>query len=146
MTESMRRIVNHLSSRPKKLFLIDSLGALTTACMLFGVLKNFSAYFGMPESIVTSLSVIALCFCVYSMTCFFVLKANWSPFLKTISLANLLYCTLTFGLVIFNHAQLTWIGMAYFFGEILIICGLVYLELKVAFQFDKTKMELNEEE
>jgi uncharacterized membrane protein HdeD (DUF308 family) len=85
--------------------------------------------------------VIAVCFCIYSTTCFFVIKANWTPFIVVISIANLLYCILTIGLVIFYHPQLTAIGIAYFLGEIAIISGLVYIELNVATEINKSKID-----
>jgi hypothetical protein len=136
-------IVKQLSLEPKKIFLIDSIGAVTTAFLLFVVLRNFNEYFGMPERILTYLSVIAVCFFIYSTTCFFVIKANWTPWIKGISLANLLYCALTIGLVIFNHSKLTTIGIAYFLGEIVIICGLVYIELNVATEINKRRIDNN---
>jgi hypothetical protein len=131
MIKNVSKIIKQLSSEPKKLFLLDSVGAFTTAFLLFVVLTNFNEFFGMPERILIYLSVIAVCFFIYSTTCFFAIKANWTPFIKGISIANLLYCLLTISLVIFYHTQLTTIGIAYFLGEILIICGLVYIELNV---------------
>lgn len=136
-------MIKQLSSEPKKLFLIDSVGALFTAFLLFVVLRNINEYVGMPERILTYLSVIAVCFSIYSTVCFFVIKANWSPFIKGISIANLLYCVLTMGLVIFYYPQLTTIGIAYFLGEIAIIFGLVYIELNVATEIDKSRMDSN---
>ena len=143
MIKTVRKIIKQLSSEPIKLFLIDSIGALTTAFLLFVVLRNFNEYVGMPERILTYLSLIAVCFCMYSTTCFFVIKANWIPFIKGISIANLLYCVLTIGLVIFYIPQLTTIGIAYFLGEIAIICGLVYIELNVATEINKSRIDNN---
>jgi hypothetical protein len=140
MIKTVSKIIKHLSLEPKKLFLIDSIGALTTASLLFVVLRNFNEYFGMPERILTYLSLIAVCFCIYSTTCSFVIKANWTPFIKAISIANLLYCVFTICLIIFNDPQLTTIGIAYFLGEIAIICGLVYIELNVANEINKRIM------
>ena len=71
---------------------------------------------------------------------FFVIKAKWTTFIKGISIANLLYCILTIGLIIFYHPQLTTIGIAYFLGEIAIICGLVYIELNVANEINKSRI------
>jgi hypothetical protein len=139
MTTTVSKIIKQLSSRPKFLFLIDSLGAFTTAFLLFVVLRNFNEYFGMPKTILTYLSVIAACICIYSTTCFFVIKANWAPHIKGISIANLLYCILTIGLIIFYNSQLTIIGTTYFLGEITIICGLIYIELNVVTAINKTK-------
>ena len=140
MIKTASKIIKQLSSEPPKLFLIDSIGALTTSFFLFVVLRNFNEYFGMPERILTYLSVIAVFFCIYSTTCFFVIKANWTPFIKIISIANLLYCVLTISLVIFYNPQLTIIGTAYFVGEIAIIIGLVYIELNVANDIKKIRI------
>lgn len=114
------------------LFLTDSLGALLTAIMLFFVLGNFHEYIGMPPSILHFLSAIAACFCIYSAACFLFLKSKWPVFIKAISYANLSYCVLTMGLMIAYYSQLTLLGLVYFTGEIIIICSLVYIELKVA--------------
>ena len=131
-------IIKQLSLEPKKLFLIDSIGALTTAFLLLVVLRHFHEHFGMPGKVLTCLSVITVFFCIYSTTCFFIIKSNWTPFIKVISIANLLYCMLTIGLLIFYNTQLTIIGTTYFIGEIVIIIGLVYIELNVANKIEKT--------
>lgn len=143
MIKTESKIIKQFLSEPKKLFLLDSIGALTTAFLLYIVLRNFNEYIGMPERILTYLSVIAICFCIYSTVCFFVIKANWTPFIKIISIANLLYCVLTISLVIFYAPQLTAIGLAYFLGEIAIIFGLVYIELNVASEINKNRIDNN---
>jgi hypothetical protein len=143
MLKTIIRIIKQLSLEPQKLFLLDSLGAFTTAFLLFVVSRNFNEYFGISERILTYLSVLAVCFCIYSTTCYFVIKANWTPFIKGISMANLLYCILTTSLVIFYFPQLTTIGIAYFLGEIAIICGLVYIEMNVATEIKKSRMDNN---
>ena len=114
------------------LFLIDSLGAMLTAFFLFIVLRNFNEYFGMPQTILIYLSVIAAIFCIFSTACFFFLKDNWIPFIRAIGIANFLYCILTVGLLIIYFPILTIIGITYFLVEIAIICVLVYIELKAA--------------
>ena len=108
-----------------------ALSAFITAFFLFVILINFNEYFGMPPTILTCLSIIVAFFCIYSMSCFFFLKENWTRFIRTISIANLLYCILTMGLVIVNYSILTTLGIAYFLVEIIIIFGLVYIELIV---------------
>ena len=132
MISIVRKMINHLVRKPKTLFLTDGLGAMLTAFLLFAVLRNFNEYFGMSETILTYLSAIALFFCIYSMTCFFFLKGNWTPFIRAIAYANLLYCILTIGLLIICNSTLTVLGITYFLTEIAIVCVLVYIELKVA--------------
>ena len=117
---------------PKKLFLIDSAGAFVTAVLLYAVVRIFNDYFGMPVDKVKTLSIIALLFCIYSTMCFFLLKNNWSPFLKIISMANLFYCCLTMSLLIYYYPVLTKLGLIYFSGEMLIIGSLAFIELKTA--------------
>ncbi len=132
MIKTVKNIVNILIRTPKTLFLIDSLGALFTALMLFGVLRNFNEYFGMSKEILTYLSAIAVCFCIYSAVCYLFLKKHYTPFIRVIGIANILYCILTMGLLIVYYPLLTTIGITYFLVEMTIVCGLVYIELNVA--------------
>ena len=129
MSDRIQKIINQLVKTPKRLFLIDAIGAFLTAFLLFVVLKTWNEYIGMPKKTLTMLSVIALVFCVYSTFCFFSNNRNWTLFLKIIATSNLLYCCLTLGLVIYNFPKLTVIGVTYFGGEIVVICALVFVEL-----------------
>lgn len=116
---------------PKILFIVDAIGAFITAFLLFVVLRPFNEYIGMPKYILSYLSLIAILFCAYSITCFFVVNKNWRLFLKIISIGNILYCCLTMGLVIYFFNQLTIFGIAYFLLEIVLILLLVRIELAV---------------
>lgn len=132
MISVVKQAINYTTKKPKILFLIDGTGAMFTAFLWFVILKNFHEYFGMPQTILTYLAIIAVIFCIYSTTCFLFLKDNWTPYIRVISIANLVYCILTIGILIANHPILTVLGITYFLIEILVICGLVYIELKVA--------------
>ena len=126
----MQQLVKKSTLSPKQLFLIDGCGALLTASLLFAVLRTFNDYIGMPATTLTLLSMIATTFSVYSFCCSFLVNNNWRPFLRSISIANLLYCCLILGLVIYNYSQVTILGITYFLVEILIICVLVFFEIK----------------
>lgn len=125
----MQQFFNKLILNPKKIFLIDGFGAFLTAFFLFIILTTFNKYFGMPVSTLNILCIIALAFSVYSFCCYFLVKNNWQPFLWAISIANLLYCCVTTGLVIYNYPGLTGLGISYFTIEIILVCGLVFLEI-----------------
>lgn len=127
----INKIINHLAEKQNKLFIIDSLGAMLTAFFLFVIMRQFDEYFGMPKTVLTYLSIIATCYCIYSITCFLFLKRRWTLYIKIIGIANLLYCALTIGLLIKYYHLLTTIGKTYFLIEIVIICRLSYIELKV---------------
>ena len=86
----------------------------------------------MPANILSYLSVIGLVYCSYSMSCYFLLKDNWTPYLRVIGISNFLYCILTMTLLFAYYNTLTRIGITYFMAEILIIVLLVYIELRVA--------------
>ena len=116
----------------KTLFLIDAAGAFVTAVLLSQVLARYESVFGMPGSVLFILVGIALCFAVYSLLCHFLVKENTGKFLKVIAAANTMYCILTLGLVILFFHPLTWLGLAYFTGEIIIILMLVALEYKTS--------------
>ena len=119
-----------LIGKHKNIFLIDSCGALLTGLLLFLVLRPFNDYFSIPKAALTYLSVIALLFSFYSIACFFLLNNHWKPYLIIIIVANVLYCLLTFGLLVYYHQSITLLGIAYFLGEIVIIGGLVFIELQ----------------
>lgn len=103
-----------------------------TAVLLFVIVRQFNEYVGMPKKELTYLSGIAVCFCIYSAACFLFLKGDVTAFIRFIGMANLLYCALTAGLLIKYYPLLTNIGTTYFLIEIVIICGLSYVELKVS--------------
>lgn len=119
----------------QNIFLIDALGALTTTILLSQVLARFESVFGMPREILYLLALIAALFAIYSFWCHWRTKVNRIPYLKGIALANTLYCILTLGLVIHLHHSLTWLGTAYFIGEIIIVMGLVLVEIKLSYSY-----------
>ena len=46
-------------------------------------------------------------------------------------IANLLYCILSAGVVLFFSSELTLVGFSYFIFEIVVILTLVYMEYKI---------------
>jgi hypothetical protein len=116
----------------KKLFLVDSLGALLSAILLGLVLAQFEKTFGMPQNVLYILAVLPCIFAVFSFVCFFSKTTNWRPLMKIIATANLLYCCLTAGLMVYFYQNLTVLGMTYFILEIIIVMSLAYLEWKTA--------------
>lgn len=131
MNNVINNIIRYFTRKTRTLFLVDGSGAAMTTFCLFFVLRRFYDYFGMPTYILTYLSLIGLIFCIYSMTCFFLLKGNWAPFLRLIGIGNLLYCALTMVLVFNYFNDLTKLGLIYFSIEIAIIVLIVYIEFQV---------------
>ncbi len=132
MKITIKSTIDYFSGKPKKLFLLDGLGAALTTVSLFFILRQYFAYFGMPLNILTYLSLIGLVYCAYSMCCYFLLKSYWTVCLRIIGISNILYCILTITSLYTYYDSITRIGLTYFLAEIFIIALLVYIELKVA--------------
>ena len=114
------------------MLLVDSAGALLSALMLGVVLTTLEPLFGMPPAVLYPLAAIAAVFCLYSSLSFFLGGENWRPLLKGIAIANLLYCCLTIGLVIYLLEALTTLGILYFAAEVVVVVLLASLELRIA--------------
>lgn len=136
---SFQQILNKIN--PKKFFLIDSIGALLSAFLLGVVLTRFEDTFGMPQKVLYWLSFMACVFSAYSFFCYIGIKGNWKPYLKIISVVNLLYCCLTMTLVIYFFQKLTVPGMLYFILEIIVVTILALIELKMASSPDGLSLE-----
>lgn len=117
--------------KSKNIFLLDSFGALLTSILLYYIFRNFNDYFGLSKDIFELLSIIAFIFFAYSISCYFLVKQNWKSFLKIICAANILYCLLTFGIILYNYETISIYGTIYFLAEIAVIIGLVTLEIKI---------------
>ena len=116
---------------PKNIFLLDSFGALLTTILLYFVLRNFNDFLGLSKDVFELLSMLALMFFIYSISCYLFAKQNWKTFLKIICTANILYCILTFGIILYYYQSISIFGISYFLAEILVIIALVLLEIKM---------------
>lgn len=133
-------MIDQLTSKPKIVFLLDSVGAFLTVIILFTVLKIDSEFFGMPKIILAWLTGMAACYCIYSTTCYWYVRKKRAPFIMVIGIANLVYCLLTIGCVISNYHHITIFGITYFSLECIIIMLLVYVELQVAKAINKKQI------
>lgn len=128
----INKIVNIFIKKPSLLFLTDGIGAFITSFLLFVVLRNLNSYFSMPDVILKTLSALAAVFFIYSFSCFFFLKKNWTGFIRVIMILNMLYCLSTLGILMMNYSTLTLFDLIHFLGEIMIISTLVIIEFRTA--------------
>jgi hypothetical protein len=115
-------------NNPKKIFLLDGIGALISSISLIILMAPYHVFFGMPLHIVHKLALIPVVFAVYSFCCYYLLNLHWKPFLLIIGLANFSYCILTSYYMCEFWTQLTLFGILYFILESLIVLSLVALE------------------
>jgi len=127
MKESILKFI----TKRQNIFLLDCCGALLTTLLIFFVLRPFNDFFGLSKDTLKYLAVLALLFSLYSVSCCFLVSNNWKSFLKIICIANILYCIITIGILFYNFPNISIFGIAYFLGEIAVIVGIVFLEIKI---------------
>ena len=127
----MRESIKKFIEKPKNIFIIDGFGALLTALLLFFVLRDFNSFIGLPKTTFEYLSFLALIFSIYSIVCFFAANNKCKLYLKIICISNIVYCILTFGIVIYYYQSISVLGIIYFLGEIAVISGIIFLEIKI---------------
>ncbi len=130
-------MLNPLISHPKKLFLIDGIGAIVSAFLLGVILVKFEAIFGIPRSTLYFLAVLPCLFSVYDFCCYFIVDKNVDQFLKGIAFTNLLYCVLSISLALYHREFITVFGWAYILTEIAIVSSLAFIEHHVANKLKK---------
>lgn len=120
----------------RNIFLIDGIGAMMSTVMLGAILPAFQEYIGMPRSTLYLLAVGAAFFALYSLGSFCFADVKQKKWLLLIMIANLSYCVLTAGLVMYYRELMTLFGVVYFTGEIIVIVALVAYERKVLKSID----------
>lgn len=125
--------------QPHKVFLLDGIGAIVSAVLLFGLVGTFEGFFGMPREIIIPLTIIPVLYAIYSFSCFLLLKQRFSRFLKIIGIANLSYCMLTGYFVWMYFPQLSIWAILYFLSETLIVVSIAVFEFKVAATLQHSK-------
>jgi hypothetical protein len=129
----IQSLINPLIAQPKRIFLIDGLGALLSAFLLIAVLARFEDLIGIPQGMFYILSGIASFFAIYSLSCSFFVMERWKVYLKIIMLANAGYCLLTIGVLLYFSQSLTILGWVYFLAELSVIGILIWIERRAVY-------------
>ena len=128
----IKKLINNLEKNPKKLFLIDGMGAVTSAFMLGIVLVRFEYFFGIPSNVLHFLAGVPICYLAYDIYSYFKGDHNIGFLLKGIAIMNILYCCVSL-LLAFNHIEtITIWGWIYIVIEIIILVILAGIQFNVA--------------
>jgi len=125
-------LAEKLSTQPRRVFLMDGLGAVVSALALGVGLPAIQPLIGMPREVLLFLAAIPVGYAVYSFGCAARLPVKWPSWLRGIAMLNAAYAGLSVALLAAHAAQIQPLGWAYFVGEILLLSGLAPLEWKVA--------------
>jgi hypothetical protein len=128
----LHRLSEQIYVNPKKLFLIDALGALLSAFLLSVILVKFRSLIGVSSSVLYILALFPIVFATYDVLCYLKVKNNICLFLKIIAYSNILYCFISIGIALYHYIQITYLGWGYFLFEILIILMLATIEMSIA--------------
>ena len=116
---------------PRKMFLIDGVGATVSASIMGLLIARFVSIFGMPASSAYLLAAIPILFIVYSFYHYFCFPKDWQINLKLIAAANLIYIFISIGVAFYHFEEMTKLGLAYFLMEIIVILIVVVMELRI---------------
>ena len=128
----LKKIANYLKIDPKRIFVLDGLGALFTAFSLGVVLVKLDYIFGIPRTSLIILSIIPLFYFLYDCFCYFKAKNNIGFYIKGIAILNLLYCPISVGFHLYNGDSITLVGWIYIVIEIIGVAAIAILEFKFA--------------
>jgi len=117
---------------PKKLFIVDAVGALLSAFLLGVVLVMYEDIFGIPASTLYVLAILPLFFMAYDIFAFRAEAWRQPKLLRGIAAINSSYCILSLGFAIFHFESVTIFGWAYVVAEILIVLFLAGIQFRVA--------------
>ncbi|WP_420571877.1 hypothetical protein [Kordia sp.] len=124
-------IIKKAGNNPKKLFLVDALGAFLSAFLLGFVLVRLKNYVGIPPAALYFLSAFPVVFAIFDLYCYLKTHKKIGAFLKMIAVLNLQYCVVSLGFAFYHKKTLTGLGWTYISVEILIILLLSAIEFTV---------------
>lgn len=133
----LKQLIKKGTIDPRRLFLIDGIGAIVSAVLLGIVLVKFHLFFGIPVQSLYFLAALPCFFAVFDFYCYFKKVKRIGVFLKVIALINISYCVLSIGLAVYHNEEVTYLGWAYILVEIFIVATLAMIELKVANSLNK---------
>lgn len=114
---------------PKRILLIDGLGAVVTTLLLVFLVPMLAPFWVNTNSLYKILPLISGFLAINSLVAFFFFKTNWLFYLRFVAIANISYCLFSIFTLLVETNHLSILVITYFSLEILIVLFLVYLEL-----------------
>ena len=125
-------LIKWAAQKPRTVFLLDAIGAATSAFLLGVVLVHFQSFFGIPINVLYILAVVPLGFVIYDIAVMVTQPEKYSFLLTGIAVLNISYCILSLSLIGMHWQSATVFGWLYIIGEIMIVMSLAIFQLNVA--------------
>ena len=135
---NLKHLINTIELNPKRLFLIDGLGAILSAFFLGVVLVKFETIFGVPVAVLHFLAIIPLIFLIYDIYSYRKGHLKIGFLLKGIAVLNLIYCCISIGLIVYHFNTVKMLGWAYILIEITIIILIATFEFNLGLKITKS--------
>lgn len=122
----------YFASQPKKLFLVDAIGAAISALLLAVVLPLLQPLFGLPPKVLYFLTLWPVLFILFDSLAYQQKFGTVRRNLRTIALCNACYCVLSLATVSWHAASVRPLGWAYIIGEVALVMCVAFIEWKSA--------------
>lgn len=127
----MPRNLTNLLQSPRRLLLLDAVGALVTALATTLILAPERVRSGLPSELLYVMGAVAGCFACFDVVALH-FRLDPSITLRIVACANLSYCAGAAASLYVYHARVTNLGFMYFFIEIPMVVCLAVWEWKSA--------------
>lgn len=129
---AIHKAVNFFTNHPNRLFLLDGIGAILSAILLFILHFFFQVTTGLPQLIVYSLIAAAIFLAAYSLACSWLMKRYPARYLHGIAYLNGIYLLIVLMLLVQYYSRLHPFLFICFLLESLVLGCLICLEFTVA--------------
>jgi hypothetical protein len=129
---TLTTLITSLRADPRRVFVLDGVGALVSAVILGLVLPPFDEALGTTRSALHALAALPVAFALYDLVCWAARVRWWRAAVRGIATANLLYPVFSAVTLWNDQVPLTGLGIAYFTAESATLWAIAALEYRVA--------------
>lgn len=129
---TLATLITSLRANPRRVFVLDGVGALVSALVLGLALPPFDDALGTTRSALLALAALPLAFTLYDLVCWAARVRWWRAAVYGIATANFLYPVISAVTLWNDEVALTGLGVAYFTAESATLWAITALELRVA--------------
>lgn len=130
--EARMRLLDSLYAAPRRMFVLDGLGAAVSAVALGLVLPRFSELVGAAPSALRFLAVIPVGIAAFDLACALARPTAWRAALRLVACANLVYPWISAAALWRDELRLLPLGHVYFGVEFAVVAALGAFQLHLA--------------
>ena len=121
---------------PKKVFLLDAIGAFFSMFILFLVHEVIHYnFFNLPNTPIVFMYCLAGSYMIFSIISYCVVLNNWKQLLQIVITLNWIYIIIIIGVIFLFKNEITLHGLCYFIVEIVVLLLVITIECKVLKHF-----------